>query len=112
MKLDKDVIVRDTYFGGLCGTGEKIHKVNKKSKYNNKPTNINGCVLDENSMFPDKMINNYMPFGYGTFVDDVDFINNYGQEYNENISFFGRFLIKGQIRLKKNKFPTIRLLNR
>ena len=112
MKLEKDVIVRDTYFGGLCGTGEKIHKVNKKGKYNNKPTNIDGCVLDENSMYPDKMRNNFLPFGYGAFVDDVDFINNYGQKYNENISFFGRFLVKGKIRLKKNKFPTIRLLNR
>ena len=109
LKHEKDIIVRETYFGGLCGNGDSIHKVNNKGKYNNRPMNINGCVLDENSMYPDKMKNSYLPFGYGTFVNEIDFINYYGQELNQNYSFFGQFDLIGKVRLKKNKFPTIRV---
>ena len=109
LSINTDMLVRPTYFGGLCDNGEILHKYNRKGEYKVRQQ-FNGCVLDENSMYPDKMRNCYLPFGSGKYISEEDFVNYYS-EPNVNISFFGDFIARGTIRLKKGKFPTIRLHN-
>lgn len=109
LSLKDDNMARLSYFGGLSATGEQLHNVNRnsKEKYNYKPK-IKGCVLDENSMYPDKMRNYKLPFGYGIKMSSTNFkklVNN----FTDDKMFICDLRVIGECNLKKGKFATIRI---
>lgn len=107
LTLKDDNVCRASYFGGLSATGENLHKVNNEGKYKYKHNEV-GCVLDENSMYPDKMKNSMLPFGLPEKPDRKEFLNIV-KEKPEDKTFITHVRVMGECKLKKGKFPTIRI---
>lgn len=108
LNLKNDNMARSSYFGGLSATGRQIHNVNKKGEYNYKPEEV-GCVLDENSMYPDKMKNVELPFGQPVKLSVNDFKKKVLNKNLKNKMFIVDIRVIGKCELKKGKFPTIRI---
>ena len=108
LSLKDDELTRLSYFGGLSSTGEELHKINKTGEYSYKHNEI-GCVIDENSMYPDKMRNYRLPFGCATKLNNREFSDKYLNNIEDDKMFIASLRFIGKCELKKDKFPTVRI---
>lgn len=109
--LKEDNFSRETYQGGIVGTGEKIFHVNKGNKneeYKYKHDE-KGCLIDSNSMYPDKMKNYYLPFGKPKHITIDNFINYETKGKLKDYLYLIDFFTIGKVELKKGKFPMLRV---
>ena len=99
-----DRYIRDSYIGGLVGTSEKFFKLNNNKDFSYK-IDCDGTVLDENSMYPDKLRHYPLPFGKGKIYRKKD-KNNF--KLDKDKEFYINITVKGKVDLKKGRFPILR----
>lgn len=109
-RINATLWLKEAYHGGRCFIGKNFYNMYHKDKFSHH-VKCNGSALDCNSLYPYQLFEKYMPYGFYTEVSQEEFKNNKSKYLNEKFSFI-KFRTFGEVKLKENKFPMLRVTNK